>query len=183
MTIIEFCEKYKNMNSDKAKEQMVTAHVKRKYCPILEKRLILQMMIDNSVMTSDSGIKFIDMMTSKINYTLALIALYTDLIIDKKEVNGKEVGENYECYDALIESNAIGAVCEEIGEAEIKEFSSVNATLIDNFERSEGSFEAYMGRVVGELRQSINGIFEMMSDPERLAGIMESLGSLGDITS
>lgn len=180
MTIMEFCEKYKNMNSDKAKGQMVDSHIKRKYCPVIEKMTILQMMLDNSVRESENGIKYIDMMTSKINYTLAMVALYTDLTVDKKEVNGKEVGANFEDYDALIETGLVGVICAAIGEEEMKEFSTVNSMLIGNFERSEGSLEAYVGRVVGSVGKRINDVIDLMSNPGQLADLMETLGGLVD---
>ena len=177
MTIMEFCEKYKNMNSDKAREQIINSHIKRKYCPVIEKMTILQIMLDKAIATSDSGIRYINMMTSKINYTLAMIALYTDLNIDNDE-DGK--GRNFDDYDALVESGLVRVICAAIGEQEMQEFSNVNATLISNFERSEGSFEAYLGRTIEGIKQRVNDITDLMQDPAKLQEIVEMLGSIGD---
>jgi hypothetical protein len=167
------------MNSDKAREQMIQSHIKRKYCPVLEKRLILQMMLDNAVSISETGIKYIDMMTSKINYTLAMIALYTDLTVDKKNVDGKEVGANFECYDALTESGLVGVICEIIGEYEIKELSSVNAMLVSNFEKSKGSFEAYLSGIIIDIKRSLGDISDILKDPGKMNEIVSIFENLG----
>ena len=139
MTILEFVEKYNNLNSDKAKEQMLKSHIKRTYCPIIEKRVVLGTMLDNSIKTTDRGVKYIDMTVSRINYTMALIALYTDLRIDQNE---DKKGMIDECYDSLVQNNLIQKICVMIGENEITEFASINADIIHNFEASQGSLQA-----------------------------------------
>jgi hypothetical protein len=166
------------MNSDKAREQMINSHIKRKYCPVIEKMTILQLMLEKAIATSDSGIRYINMMTSKINYTLAMIALYTDLKIDNDE-DGK--GRNLDDYDTLVESGVVGVICAAIGEQEMQEFSNVNAMLISNFERSEGSFEVYLGRAIEGIKQRVNDITDLMQDPAKLQDIVESLNVIENI--
>lgn len=143
MTILEFVKKYTDANSEKIKDQMLRSRVKRTYCPIIEKRTILQIMLDNSIVTTDVGVKYIDMTTSRINYTMSLIALYTDLKVDSND-DGK--GMINEDYDALIESGLVGKICEIIGESELREFASINADIIQNFQASQGSLEAMLAR-------------------------------------
>ena len=158
MTIIDFCKKYTDLNSEKAKEQMLRSHIKRTYCPVLEKRMMLQMMLDRAKATSDDGIRYIDMMVSKINYTLGMIVLYTDLTVDKKEIDGKEVGANYECYDALISSGVLAPICGCIGENEMQELSNINSMLIDNFEKTEGSLCGFLSRTMSFLGSVIKDV-------------------------
>lgn len=159
MTVLEFIDKYTKANSEKAKEQMLRSHIKRTYCPILEKRTILQIMLDNSVVTTDTGVKYIDMTTSRINYTMALIALYTDLTIDKDpdrtDKDGKPIGRINECYDGLMESGLIGEICKIIGEIEITEFSAINSDIMQNFESSQGSTQALFSRLWAVTSQKI----------------------------
>lgn len=139
MTILEFAEKYNNLNSDKAKDQMLRSHIKRTYCPIVEKRFVLQTMLDKSINTTDVGVKYIDMTVSRINYTMALVALYTDLKIDQSE-NGQ--GLINECYDALTQNSIIQNICVILGEDEIREFAAINSDIRQNFESSHGSLQA-----------------------------------------
>ena len=79
MTVLEFVDKYSKLNSAKAKEEMVKSIVKRTYCPILEKRIVLENLLNNSVSTTEFGLKYVDMFVSKLNYTLSLIIIYTNL--------------------------------------------------------------------------------------------------------
>lgn len=150
MTVLEFIDKYNKANSDKVKEQMLRSHIKRTYCPVLEKRVILQIMLDNSISVTDAGVKYIDMNASRINYTMALIALYTDLVVDKDpdktDKEGNPAGMINEDYDALTEYGITAKICEAIGVDEIAEFSAVNADLIQNFNASEGSVQATLAR-------------------------------------
>lgn len=150
MTILEFIDKYNNTTSEKIKEEMLKKHIKRTYCPIIEKRTILQIMLNNSVSVTNTGVKYIDMNVSRINYTMALIALYTDLTVDKDpektDKDGNPVGMINEDYDVLTEYGITAKICEIIGVNEIAEFSAVNSDLIQNFNMSEGSIQATISR-------------------------------------
>lgn len=159
MTILEFIDKYNKTTSEKIKEEMLKKHIKRTYCPILEKRTILQIMLDNSVSVTDTGVKYIDMTASRINYTMALIALYTDFSVDKDpdktDKDGNPMGMINEDYDGLMESGLLIKICEEIGEQELTEFSAINTDLMRNFEASQSSTQALLSRMFAVVSERI----------------------------
>ena len=150
MTILEFIDKYNKTTPEKIKEEMLKKHIKRTYCPILEKRTILQIMLNNSISVADTGVKYIDMTASRINYTMALIALYTDLKVDKDvektDKDGNPIVMINEDYDSLTQYVITAKICEISGVDEIAEFSAINADLMQNFNSSEGSIQSTLAR-------------------------------------
>ena len=150
MTILEFVEKYKNMNSAKIKDDMLKHHVIRTYCPVIQKRYVLETMLNSSVVKKDNGFKYIDMMLSRINYTLGLVVLYTDLDMDRDE-EGRN--RNFDAYDALVENDIVIKLCEVIGEKEVTELSAINSTIIANFENSEGSLNQIISEAIYNVGQ------------------------------
>lgn len=169
MTILEFVEKYDALTSDKLRNGFVESHIRRTYCPVLEKITILQMMLDGSIATSETGIKYINMMTSRINYTVALVVLYTDLTVDTDE---KNIGRTYDCYDALVKSGLVAKICEAVGIDEVKEFSDVNSMLIANFEKSQGSLEAFCADALKKFVQTISDAVDLAGTPEKLKDLV-----------
>lgn len=175
MTILEFVEKYNALTSETLKNGLIETHIRRKYCPVLEKRTILQMMLDSAVMTSETGIQYIDMMTSRINYTVAMIVLYTDLTVDADKDNN---GRTYESYDALVKSGLVAKFCEAIGIDEVKEFSDVNSMLIANFEKSKGSLEAFCANALKKFVQTIGDAVDLAGNPDTLNELVRVLNQV-----
>ena len=159
MTVLEFIDKYTKANSEKAKEQMLRSHIKRTYCPILEKKYVLSMFIDGCVIDG-----YIDMIYSKINYTVALIKLYTDLDIDR---NSEDKSMNVEIYDSLVQNCLVEKICELIGIEEVKELSGINALLIQDYNEKNTSLSSM--------------IRNLMKDVENVAIALNNKELLGDI--
>lgn len=159
MTVLEFIDKYNKANSDKVKEQMLRSHIKRTYCPVLEKKYVLSMFIDGCVIDG-----YIDMVYSKINYTIALIKLYTDLDIDR-DSNNKSM--NVEIYDSLTNNNLVESICEYIGVNEIKELSNINMLLIQDYNDRNNS-------IVSMIKEFIKNI-------QNVTSVINNIESIGDI--
>ena len=176
MTILEFVDKYNGLTSEQLRNGLIESHIKRKYCPVLEKKTILQMMLDGAVVISETGIQYIDMVTSRINYTMALVILYTDLSVDKDKDNK---GRTYDSYDALVSSGIVTKLCEFIGIDEIKEFSSINTMLIENFDKSQGSLEAFCASVVKKFVQTMSDVVELAGTPDKMNELVDVLGRIG----
>ena len=174
MTILEFVEKYKNMNSEKIKSDMLKHHVTRTYCPILQKRYVLNTMLNSSVVKKDNGFKYIDMMLSRINYTLVLVVLYTDLEMDRDEDG---TARNFDAYDALVENNLVAKICEVVGEDEISELATINSTVIANFENSEGSLNQIISEAIYNASQKFGVItataLEYLDEMSKDKGLLE----------
>lgn len=156
MTVLEFVEKYNSMTSEKIKEQMIQDRVTRHYSPIVEKRIALQALLDNAV--SDG---YVDMVLSRVNYTLSLPILYTDLDIDVSETGASM---RFEIYDALMQSGLVEKLCMEIGEAEVEELNTINSLLIQNFETKVTS----TGAVIKKAAELISNAFEVLGNSEVL---------------
>ena len=159
MTVLEFIDKYNKANSDKVKEQMLRSHIKRTYCPVLEKKYVLSMFIDGCVIDG-----YIDMVYSKINYTIALIKLYTDLDIDR---DSEDKSMNVEIYDSLVQNCLVEKICEIIGIEEVKELSGINALLIQDYNEKNISLSSM--------------IRNLMKDVENVAIALNNKELLGDI--
>lgn len=153
MTVLEFIDKYNKANSDKVKEQMLRSHIKRTYSPVLEKKYVLSMFIDGCVVDG-----YIDMVYSKINYTIALIKLYTDLDIDR-DSNDKPM--NVEIYDSLISNNLVEKICECIGDNEIKELSSMNMLLIQDYNERNTSITSIIKEFIESMQKVLFAINKM----------------------
>lgn len=170
MTILEFIEKCEKMTSEKAIEKMMEQHVVRTYCPVAEKRYVLQEMLNSAVVSDENtGMEFIDMFLSRINYTLALIVLYTDLKVDADEDG---TGLTFEDYDAVVSYGLVEIVCKKIGEREIKELSDINGCLMSNFEKSTSTISLIL-KAIGGLNLMNDTVSELMKN-EGLLSLLEN---------
>lgn len=156
MTVLEFVDKYSKLNSAKAKEEMVKSIVKRTYCPILEKRIVLENLLNNSASTTEFGLRYIDMFVSKLNYTLSLIIIYTDLELDLEEDSENKAAKVSDIYDGLINSGLLEQICVLIGEKELKELTSINEMLINNFYEINTSPQAIISEVLTLILQLVS---------------------------
>lgn len=143
MTVSEFIKKYTSLTGEQAKLGVVKSIMKRTYCPILEKRLILDLMAEKSV--GEGKIPYIDMVLNKLNVTMAVIALYTNLEVEKDE---KGVPKTAEAYDMLRKTGAIGAIYDEIGEYELGELMMVNDNVLSTWHTKNTSTAAYISDLV-----------------------------------
>jgi len=158
MTVLEFIEKYNRLSSTSAKNKMIESIMKRTYCPVLEKRVILQKMLEKSIATDSSNetIQYIDMFVFKLNYIMSIIILYTSLAIDTKIVAGEKIAKTEEIYDGLVESKIIKEIYEQIGEDELKELNNINEMLISNFDYTHCTGYAYLTKTLNNATQLIS---------------------------
>lgn len=178
MTVLEFCEEY-SQAEEKGKMDLLSLIIKRTYTPVLEKRVILQKMLDQSVVEQENGVRYIDMLVSRINYTMALIILYTNLEIDLKD--GK--GRTEDMYDSLVKNNIVSDICEYIGTQEMAELNSVNKSIIDTFYNQYGSTEAFIGNAIANIGQKIGvasgwviqQIDEIINDENKFSNISSKI--------
>lgn len=141
--VTDFVKKYNEIKSADLKEKQIQKIIKRTYCPIIEKRMILNLMLEKSVVEDD--VPYIDMFVNKLNFYAAIISLYTYIIPEKDE---KDVPKSYEMYDLLMENNLINPIFETIGERELGELTSINKLLLDNWYAQHTSSQAYINGLV-----------------------------------
>lgn len=148
--VSKFIENYVGLKNDTVKTGQVHSIIRRTYCPLLEKKLILEMMAEKSAVMDP--VPYIDMVLSKLNLTMAILALYTYLEVDKDE-NG--VPKTFEAYDLLIQYDLLNAICNEIGEREINELLSVQEAVLDTWHTKNTSTEAYISGLVEKASEKI----------------------------
>lgn len=71
LTVKEFCRRYDMLKTDEQKSNFVQSMIYRTYCPVLEKKIILQTMLDKTIVSGKNGVEYIDMFLSKINFATA----------------------------------------------------------------------------------------------------------------
>ena len=176
--VTDFVKKYNDVKSADLKTKQVQGIIKRTYCPILEKKEILNLMLEKSVVEDD--IKHIDMFVNKLNFYSAIISIYTNITPEKDE-NG--IVKSYEMYDLLIENNIMSTILEIIGERELGELTSVNGLLLDTWHMKNTSSEAYVNNLVEIASQKLgtyagfgmDKLADVLSDEKKMNKIMVAL--------
>lgn len=160
----EFVKKYNEFNNDASKAAYLKKIIKRTYCPILEKKLILEMMVEKS--KGEGDIAYIDMVLSKINFYMSIIVLYTNLEVEKDD---KGIPKTMDAYDMLKQADVFNAILNEIGEKEFGELMSVNDAALDTWHTKNTSTQAYISSLV----EKVSLIFS--------TALGKEIGSLADM--
>lgn len=179
--VTDFVKKYNEIKSADLKEKKVQGIIKRTYCPIIEKKMILDLMLEKSIVEDD--VPHIDMLTNKLNFFSAIISLYTYIVPEKDE---KGVVKSYEMYDLLVENNIMNAILEIIGERELSELTSVNGLLLDTWHMKNTSTEAYINNFIDVASQKlgvyagfgIDKLADVLSDEKKMNKIMTALDKM-----
>ena len=140
----EFCKKYSTTTSEHVKDQMIRSIMKTTYVPVMKKRALLQVMLDKSMVTTGHGTEYIDMFLSRINLIMGIVALYTNLKVERDEDN---IPITFKAYDVLIQSGVLSKIYEQIPEQELAEITSINGVLMDNF-YNEHNVENFVAKQV-----------------------------------
>ena len=149
----EFIRRYNLLKTDEQRDEFVKSTVWRTYCPVLEKKLVLQTILEKSITTGKNGVQYIDMFLSKINMTTTILILYTKLNIVKTDDSTTNA---FQDYDLLFENNLMNKICEIIGERELSELMSINSLLMGNVAKYTEAFATTVGMFANE------GISELM---------------------
>ena len=179
--VTDFIKKYNTLTNDNLKNNLIKSIIKRTYCPVIEKRMILNLMLEKSV-TKDNT-PYIDMFVNKLNFYAAVISLYT-YIVPNKDENDKP--KSYEMYDLLMENNLINPILEEIGEKEVVELTSINGLLLDTWHMKNSSPEAYVANLVETASQrfgivagtGMEKLTELLEDEKKVEKIMSTLDKM-----
>ena len=150
MLVSEFVQGFNNLKKPELQKEFCEKHVVKKYSSIVSKNALLKNFVDSCVKTSDNGVKYIDMVANKMNFTWAIICLYTDLQLDKVDMDTVEGGRNdvISLYDSFQQYGIIDVICEIIGEREINELILVNKEAIDTWHEEHSSARGYISEMV-----------------------------------
>ena len=160
----EFIRRYNLLKTDEQRDEFIRNIIWRTYCPVLEKELVLQTILDKSITTGKNGVKYIDMFLSKINMTTTILILYTKLNIVKTDDSTTNA---FQDYDLLFENGLLDQICAIVGEHELDELMTINGLLMDNFHEENKNIEAYIAKYTEAFATTIGvfaneGISELM---------------------
>ena len=180
ITVKEFVDKYIKLSSDSLKDKLVESIIYRTYVPILEKKLFLQAVSDKSL-TGQEPNRYVDVFVNKINVTIAILQLYTDLDF-KKTKNDKDT-KMFVDYDLLAENDLLNKIFNQIPESELKSFLSINDQITETFYNEHNSTESFLTKLADRFSVtfgaiadgSINALLEVLNDEEKLNGIVDNL--------
>lgn len=176
--VTDFVKKYNEVKSEDLKKKQIQGIIRRTYCPIIEKKVILDLMLEKSIVKDDTPC--IDMFTNKLNFYAAIISLYT-YIVPEKDENG--ISKSYEMYDLLVENNIMNTILEAIGERELGELTSINGLLLDTWHMKNTSSQAYINNLV-ETASHKFGVYagagmdklaDVLSDEKKMNKIMAAI--------
>lgn len=160
----EFIRRYNLLKTDEQRDEFVRNIIWRTYCPVLEKKLVLQTILDKSITTGKNGVQYIDMFLSKINMTTTILILYTKLNIVKTDDSTTNA---FQDYDLLFENGLLDQICAIVGEHELNELMTINGLLMDNFHDENKTIDAYIAKYTEAFANTVGvfaneGISELM---------------------
>ena len=179
ISISKFVDGYNQLTNDQLKDKYVKGHIKTTYVPILQKKLILEMMNEKAVV--ETPIKYIDMMVSKLNVVMAILVLYTDLEPDKQtNEDGTTTPLTWEAYDALKSSGLYGKILDAIGE-DLNELMSVQDQILNSWHMANTSTEAYVNNIIDTASRRLGISVELLLD--KLTDILEDDAKTKKVTT
>ena len=182
MRIDELAKEIASAKTESQKTGIVKKHVTKDYCPIGMKYAVLRDMQEKSVVEDNNGTKYLEMTLHRINYTLAIVILYTDLELLLKEDGTVDA---FGSYDVLMSTQIMGYLLNLIGEVEYAELECINKSLMDTFDMKNNSFKSFMadimqnmGVIIGTLTNDGFGRFEeIVKDESKMKKFRKELDS------
>ena len=167
-----------NKNLDK---ESIESIIKRRYIPFLEKKVIVDQIIDTCTYTKN-GVVRVDLFDKQFFTDLKVLFAYYDLEDDL------DVNELTEFYDLLIEGNYLNTFKKNINSNDVQILEQMIDTSLDEYVRSNNSLEGViansidklierlpdeknMNKLIKDLPKQINKI-----DPEKLKYVSEVIG-------
>lgn len=172
LTVKEFCRRYDMLKTNEQKSKFLQSMIYRTYCPVLEKKIILQTMLDKTIVSGKNGVEYIDMFLSKINFATTILLLYTKFNVSK---NDDSETNAFQDYDLLIERGFLDVISTSIGEDELNELTTINGLLMDNFYAENKTIEAFIAKYT----QAFATTFGMFAD-EGISELMKYIKEYGD---
>ena len=178
MKLSELKEIIINKNLDK---ESIESIIKRRYIPFLEKKVIVDQIIDTCTYTKN-GVVRVDLFDKQFFTDLKVLFAYYDLEDDL------DVNELTEFYDLLIEGNYLNTFKKNINSNDVQILEQMIDTSLDEYVRSNNSLEGViansidklierlpdeknMNKLIKDLPKQINKI-----DPEKLKYVSEVIG-------
>lgn len=152
MLVSEFVQGFNNLKKPDLQKDFCKQHLTKTYASIIQKNALLKNFVDGCVKKSKDGAFYLDMVANKMNFTWAIICLYTDLQLDEVEdtLPDGTTSKRHDViglYDQFQEFGIIDVFCELIGEREINELLLVNKEAIDTWHEEYSSTRAFISQL------------------------------------
>ena len=176
--VSDFVKGYKKLQNEDLKNKYIKKHVTTKYVSLLLKVNVLRKMHEKAIVNDD--VPYVDMITSKLNLNMAILALYTDIEPEKKEnEDGTTIALAWEAYDALKSVGLLDKIVAEIGE-DVSELLSVQKEILDEWYLKNKSTESYVTNLVETASHKFGAVAgvgmdklaDVLSDEKKMAKIM-----------
>lgn len=155
INVKEFCRRYDMTTSADVKAKMLNSIITRTYCPVLEKKVILQTMFDKTIVTGSNGVSHMDYFLSKVNMTTVTLMIYTNINVTKDE-NSETTA--FDDYDMLRQRNLMDEIWNIIGQDELDELLSINSLILNNYMEENKTADAYVKKYVDAFATTL-GVF------------------------
>lgn len=177
ISVKKFVDNYKKLTSDALKDNYIKSIIYRTYVPVLEKKLFLQVMFDNSLVGEEPN-RYVDTFLNQINTTIAILQLYTDLDMRKNE--GDKSSKTFEIYDMLASNDLLNLIFNEIPSNELKSILAINEQISETFYNQNNSTESFLTKLVDRFSNtfgaitngSIDALLEVLNDEEKINSII-----------
>ena len=179
VSISKFVDGYNKLTNQQLKDKYIKEHIKNTYAPILQKKLILEMMHEKSVV--EFPVKHIDMLVSKLNVVMAILVLYTDLEPDKQtNEDGTTTPLTWDAYDVLKSSGLYGVLLDAIGE-DLNELMSVQDQILNSWHMENTSTEAYVNNIIETVSRRFGISIDLLLD--KLVEILDDEKKMKKLTT
>lgn len=178
IAVSQFAERYSKLANEQLKDKYVKEHITTTYSPILQKKLILELMNDKSVVESPTG-NYIDMTVSKLNLIMAILVLYTNIEPDKSE-DGQSL--TWEAYDILKSTGLYEKILNHIGK-DIEELMGIQSNIMETWYNKNCSTQAYIANLMESASQKfgvavgvgLEKLSEVMDDEVKMKKVTSAL--------
>lgn len=162
ISMSKFIDGYKKLTSEQLKDRYIKERVKTTYAPILQKKLVLSMMNEKSVVKDP--VPRIDMTVSHLNVVMAILVLYTDIEPDKKEnEDGTTTPLTWDTYDALKSTGVYEKLLNAIG-SDLEELMLIQSQILDTWHMENTSAQAYVNDLINTASRRFGIAVELILD-------------------
>lgn len=178
ITVKEFVDKYNTLLGTDEHEDYFKSIIRRTYAPILEKKVVLQTLLKKSILKNEYDVEYLDLFLSRLNTTIAILLLYTNLDIKKNDQSEENA---FDDYDMLKESGLFDRICECIGEAEMTELGTINGLIIDTYLSQKQDPKYFISSNISRISRSLSPVLK--SGFEQLAKVLNDNDKLEKISN
>lgn len=178
ITVKEFVDKYNTLLGTDEHEYYFKSIIRRTYAPILEKKVVLQTLLKKSILKNEYDVEYLDLFLSRVNTTIAILLLYTNLDIKKNDQSEENA---FDDYDMLKESGLFDRICECIGEAEMTELGTINGLIIDTYLSQKQDPKYFISSNISRISRSLSPVLK--SGFEQLAKVLNDNDKLEKISN